>query len=123
MHDHHVVPRSLGGTKTVPLCEDCHGLVHGRSLHTASLTKAALQAKRARGERAGGVPFGFSADAAGRLTPNVAEQEVIAVVRQRRASGVPFRAIEAELARAGLASRTGRPFGVTQVFRMAKAAA
>jgi 5-methylcytosine-specific restriction endonuclease McrA len=29
-HQHHVVPRSLGGTKTVPLCEGCHGKVHGR---------------------------------------------------------------------------------------------
>jgi hypothetical protein len=25
---HHVVPQSLGGTKTVPLCEKCHNLVH-----------------------------------------------------------------------------------------------
>jgi hypothetical protein len=28
MHQHHVVPRSLGGTKTVPLCEECHRKVH-----------------------------------------------------------------------------------------------
>ena len=27
---HHVVPRVLGGTKTVPLCVTCHGLVHDR---------------------------------------------------------------------------------------------
>lgn len=23
LHDHHVVPRSLGGVATVPLCHDC----------------------------------------------------------------------------------------------------
>ena len=27
---HHVVPESLGGTKTVPLCLVCHGKVHER---------------------------------------------------------------------------------------------
>ena len=26
--NHHVVPKALGGTKTVPLCTKCHGLVH-----------------------------------------------------------------------------------------------
>jgi len=29
LHNHHVVPRSLGGTKTIPLCCYCHGKVHG----------------------------------------------------------------------------------------------
>ena len=27
---HHVVPKSKGGIKTLPLCAKCHGLVHGR---------------------------------------------------------------------------------------------
>ena len=26
--NHHVVPKSLGGTKTIPLCTLCHGKVH-----------------------------------------------------------------------------------------------
>jgi len=29
IHNHHVVPRIKGGTKTIPLCEVCHGKVHG----------------------------------------------------------------------------------------------
>lgn len=29
-HQHHVIPRSRGGTRTVPLCAGCHGLVHDR---------------------------------------------------------------------------------------------
>ena len=29
--NHHVVPVSSGGTKTVPLCAICHGLVHDRT--------------------------------------------------------------------------------------------
>jgi len=86
-------------------------------------TKAALQAKRAKGERAGTVPFGFTADASGRLSPCGAEQAVIDAVRSLRAAGLAFRAIETELARRGLTSRTGRPFGIKQVFRMSQAAA
>jgi 5-methylcytosine-specific restriction endonuclease McrA len=27
--NHHVIPKSLGGTKTVPLCSSCHMKVHG----------------------------------------------------------------------------------------------
>lgn len=86
-------------------------------------TKAALAAKRARGERAGAVPFGFSADDDGRLMPHEGEQAIIALVRQYRAAGLPLRVIVAELARAGLASRAGRPLQLTQVARIAKAAA
>ena len=29
IHYHHVVPKIKGGTKTIPLCELCHGKVHG----------------------------------------------------------------------------------------------
>lgn len=28
-HHHHVVPRSKGGKRTLPLCRDCHALAHG----------------------------------------------------------------------------------------------
>lgn len=31
IHNHHVVAKSLGGIKTIPLCGDCHGLVHGKN--------------------------------------------------------------------------------------------
>ena len=30
IHQHHIIPKSLGGTKTIPLCNDCHGLAHGK---------------------------------------------------------------------------------------------
>ena len=28
IHQHHVVPQSKGGTKTIPLCNNCHSVVH-----------------------------------------------------------------------------------------------
>lgn len=86
-------------------------------------TKAALGAKRARGERAGGVPYGFTADDAGRLSPCAAEQAIVSVVAELRAAGMPLRAIVIELGRRELVSRTGRPLQLTQVARLVKGAA
>jgi hypothetical protein len=31
IHGHHVVPKVLGGNKTIPLCGICHGKVHGKN--------------------------------------------------------------------------------------------
>lgn len=86
-------------------------------------TKAALAAKRARGERAGEVPYGYSATPEGRLVPNAAEQSIIAIVRELRAAGMSLRAVVSELARRGIVARTGRALQLTQIARIAKAAA
>lgn len=119
-HHHHVVPKSMGGTRTVPLCEKHHGMLHGVSFRTSALTRAALKAKRARGERIGAVPYGYSATQEGRLVPNAAEQWIITIVRELRAAGVSLRAVVSELARRGKVSRTGRALQFTQVARIAK---
>jgi DNA invertase Pin-like site-specific DNA recombinase len=81
-------------------------------------TRRALATKKARGERIGAVPYGYSADAAGRLSPCEAEQGVLSVVRELRAAGLSQRAIVAALAERGLVSRVGRPFQCTQIVRM-----
>lgn len=80
-----------------------------------SRTRAALAAKRAKGERVGTVPFGFEATANGALVANVAEQSVIAEARTLRASGLTVRAIAAALAAKGITSRKGRALGASQV--------
>ena len=85
-------------------------------------TRAALRAKRARGERAGTVPYGFTADSAGRLSPHAGEQAVQARVREMRAAGVPLRAVVAVLEREQLVGRTGRPLALAQVARIARVA-
>jgi DNA invertase Pin-like site-specific DNA recombinase len=56
-----------------------------------SRTRAALAAKRAKGERVGTVPFGFEATADGALVANAAEQTAIAEARALRASGYATR--------------------------------
>ncbi len=56
LQEHHVVPRSKGGAKTVTLCYDCHMKVHGRAgngLNHSKLTKAALHQAKKRGVKLG----------------------------------------------------------------------
>jgi len=113
----------MGGTRTVPLCEKHHGAIHGVSFRTSALTRAALAAKKARGERAGAVPYGYSATPEGRLVRNEAERSIIAVVHELRGKRTTLRAIVTELARMGIVSRTGRAIELTQVARILKMAA
>jgi len=87
-------------------------------------TKAALAAKSAKGERVGGVPFGFGLAADGStLAAEPREQAVLVKVRELRAAGLTLRGIVAECERAGIVSRSGRPLSLTQVARIAGRAA
>lgn len=62
-------------------------------------TKAALQAKKARGERTGSIPYGYRCEDDGKtLTPDAEEQDIIAQVQQLHAEGLSLRAIAARLA-------------------------
>lgn len=70
-------------------------------------TKAALRAKRARGMRAGTVPFGFVADSTGRLTEEPREQAALALMRERRSAGASLRSVASALASAGFRPRGG----------------
>lgn len=50
IHQHHVVPKCKGGTKTIPLCELCHAKVHGD--HMLKIQKLAwVSRKKKRIER------------------------------------------------------------------------
>jgi DNA invertase Pin-like site-specific DNA recombinase len=87
-------------------------------------TKAALGAKRAKGERTGELPYGFRLAADGvHIERDEGEQAVLATVRELSAAGLSQRAIVGALVARGLVSRVGRPFGQTQVCRMLGAAA
>ena len=64
IHEHHVVPKVLGGTKTIPLCETCHGKVHDRDIVShRRLVRAGLAKARERG-RTLGRPVGSTMDTA-----------------------------------------------------------
>ncbi len=126
IHMHHVVPRSAGGTKTVPLCERCHGLVHSRHMSTSSLTKGALARKRAAGRRTSRhPPFGWAIGADGdTLEQDPAEQETLKSIVEMRAGGMSVRRIADHLDAAGAKPRGARwhPTTIERVLALANQA-
>ena len=86
---HHVVPRSLGGIKTVPLCSKHHGLVHCRTfLDVGMLTSQALQKKKANGEYLGGpLPFGYRLKADGKHLEVDPDAEVVTKKSKKGSKG------------------------------------
>jgi hypothetical protein len=122
LHDHHVVPRSRGGTRTVPLCEPCHGLAHDRDLRIAELTQAALQAKRRKGERIGQIPFGYQlAEDGVRLVEHPGEQRAASEVRRLRSTGLSQRAIVDHMNAHHLGAARGRAWHLPMIQRLLKA--
>ena len=55
-HDHHVVPKSRGGMKTVRLCNDCHSKVHGIKMLTGEMIRDAMAAAKEKGVKSGRPP-------------------------------------------------------------------
>jgi DNA invertase Pin-like site-specific DNA recombinase len=84
-------------------------------------TRLALRAKRARGERTGTVPFGFSLALDGRtLVPNPDEERVMALARELRAGGLKLREVVTALHERKVVGRTGKPLGLSQVHAIVK---
>jgi hypothetical protein len=55
-HAHHVVPKSFGGTRTVPLCMICHSKVHQVDLTLRGLQLAGIEVAKAAGTYKGRKP-------------------------------------------------------------------
>jgi DNA invertase Pin-like site-specific DNA recombinase len=82
-----------------------------------SRTKAALAVKKARGERVGGVPYGWR-DEGGVLMADSAEQAVVARARALRAEGLSLRALGRALLEEGHAPRSGLRWHVQVLARL-----
>lgn len=82
-------------------------------------TKAALGAKKERGERTGSVPYGYRLATDGIHLDSIDdEQKVILEARRLHRAGQSLRAIARELARHGFVSRSGKAFLAEQVKRL-----
>ena len=46
IQQHHIIPKSLGGQETIPLCSKCHGLVHNTHMSSSELVKMGIDATR-----------------------------------------------------------------------------
>jgi site-specific DNA recombinase len=79
-------------------------------------TRAALKAKRLRGERSGQVPYGHHLAGDGRtLEHDQAELEALALIGELRAAGLSLRAIATELDRREIPTKSGRPWSHSTV--------
>ncbi len=129
-HQHHVVPRSLGGVATVPLCYACHGKAHGRSRgfrDTSELTSKALADLKASGVRLGGAPFGWEysdrIDSEGRriLVPVLHQQAIRNRILALHAAGRSLRVIAAVLNQDGATPQPGARWHAVTVNRIVRA--
>lgn len=83
-------------------------------------TKAALAAKRARGENSGNnVPFGYRVEA-GRRVVDEREAGIVTRAKALQTAGLSVRGIAAQLAIEGVTGRTGRAISSAQVHRICK---
>ncbi len=83
-----------------------------------SRTRAALAVKKARGERVGGVPYGFRVGEGKRLVPDGPEADAVTLARRLRGEGRSLREIGAALAAAGHVPRTGKRWHVAVLARL-----
>ena len=120
-HDHHVVPRSLGGTATVPLCVRCHALVHDSALVTAQhlsvASKARSKAKRLVYSRE--PEYGVRQTTDRTLEESAEEVHAMARIRELRAGGMTIRAIVAQLAVESIPARHSATWALSVVSRIA----
>lgn len=83
-------------------------------------TKAALKARRVRGQRAGNWPDGHQLGADGQtLEPCEAERSVLAILGELRAAGYSLRQVASELNRRGFTTRRGTTWKHQYVARLA----
>lgn len=83
----------------------------------SSRTRAALAVKKARGERVGGIPYGYRAEG-GVLVEEPGEQATIARARKLRAEGLPLRAVGRALLQEGRTPRNGKAWNVQVLARL-----
>ena len=118
-HAHHVVPRVLGGTKTVDLCAPCHSKVHSANLTTSALVKEGLRKRRAKGLCIGGkARFGYWYAEDGKVHKNQYEQKVIKGVLKMRGSKMSMYKIAKHYADEGVLNRNGNPIDRNQIRRI-----
>jgi hypothetical protein len=117
-HNHHVVPKSRGGTETVMLCAECHAKVHGESLlSTSALTKIGMQKLIAKGLHTGGLPaYGYRV-LDQRLVEHVEEQKVIKII-VALSNVMSYKNIADALTKQGLKTRWSDSFSLSTVKRI-----
>ena len=116
-HAHHVVPRVMGGVRTIPLCTGCHGKVHGRAMCSSELTKRGMAKKKDSGARIGSIPYGYSC-MNGMLVSDAKEEELMGIARELRDSGATYRAIAERLGSIGHVNKRGAKLNPATIYKI-----
>mgnify|MGYP003679952926 CR=1 FL=1 len=121
LHFHHVVPKSRGGTRTVPLCLECHGKSHDKKMASGKLIKESMARLRQEGRALGrpdSVRYGWSVGENKMLVPNHEEQRIGRYVLELRCAGAHYREITEILAIQGIKNRNGNSFILPGIARL-----
>ena len=107
--DHHVVPKSKTGTKTVPLCHRCHGKIHSKNLmKMQNLSKQKHKKMKEEGFYVGGVKkYGYDV-VDGKYVTNEDEQKIIEMIREWRVLGMSIMNIKRKLEKGGIKTKRGK---------------
>ena len=123
-----VVEGGGGGLTSDPSAEFMRTILLGAAKFERELIrariKAALAAKRSKGDHMGAAPFGYrlsTTEGRTTLTPHAGEQATLTALRALRAEGLSYRQILPRAAAAGLVSRTGRPFRLARLAALLRA--
>ena len=123
LHFHHPVPKSRGGTRTIPLCEPCHSKAHHRdkNMTTSKITKQALaitRKTRALG-RSDRVQFGYR-NIDGKKVSHQPEQAIGNMILSMRADGKKLKEVKDELDQKNIKTRTGNKYTVSGISHLAR---
>lgn len=114
-HNHHVIPKILGGTKTVPLCGSCHGKVHKLDFTNHSrLIRLGLEKRKKEGKHNGYPPYGFTVKN-DKLIKNDKEYKNVLYILRLRKMGLSLRSIANTLYNESIVSRFGNKFKPTSI--------
>jgi len=111
LHQHHLVPRSIGGSdddsNLITLCGDCHAKAHEvkASWKHSELVKKAMNHKKCKGELVGAVPYGYRCDDGVHLIKDDVEQEAIRFIIEKNKNGLSLRNIATRLVTKGYIPR------------------
>jgi DNA invertase Pin-like site-specific DNA recombinase len=113
-----------GATGDSPEAHFMNGILDLSSAYEVALirarTKAALQAKRARNERMGKLPFGFTTDDGVHLVPCAEEQSILHRINTLRQEGYSLRKVADALNSEGRFNRQGLPWNHVSLHTLCK---
>lgn len=113
-----------GATGDSPEAQFMNGILDLSSAYEVALirarTKAALGAKKARNERMGKLPFGFTTDDGVHLVPCNEEQSILQRINTLRQEGYSLRKVADALNHEGRLNRQGKPWNHVSLHTLCK---